>query len=250
MEQLYNIKEKESQPKLLFKVILMRHQEPFYKDEGHDLTEKGVAGSIVAGKNLKKDEFFSKDKPIILFHSPKPRAKGTLSFVAEGAEIPTEDKREFKILRDSDIKNRDAVLTRIQEINTDPEKIAEDHYKNELFLNRPEIIEPQENKRKRLYRAMEYLIRVLTKGAVKPKEDIPQILAVSHFEVITHLINDVFGIEKVGQYNSPSFGEQVKISAYQITDKDKILLNIGFRDLEKRVVFNRKTRSIEQISTI
>ena len=36
MEQPPNVEKKEVQPKLLFKVVLMRHEDPRYKDEGHD----------------------------------------------------------------------------------------------------------------------------------------------------------------------------------------------------------------------
>jgi len=248
MEQPPNIEKKEAQPKLLFKVVLMRHEEPHYKDEGHDLTDKGVAGAIETGKKLKEDDFFSDENPIHLFHSPKPRAEGTLDFVAQGAEIPTENKRAIDAIGQSKIANREAFIERVIELNSDQEKIAEDHYKHEMHKNRPDIIEPHEKKKKRLYRAMEYLIRsIKIKNVDGSDATTPQILAVSHFEIVTHLIDDVFGIENVGKYNSPSFGEQVKITGFQTDEKDKILLTVAFRDLEKQVVFNRATRSIEQI---
>lgn len=247
MEQPSIIERKEAQPKLLFKVILMRHEEPYYKDEGHDLTDKGVEGAIETGKQLKEDEFFSDENPILLFHSPKPRAEGTLDFVAQGAEISTENKRAIKAIGQSKIANHEAFMERVKELDSDQEKIAEDHYKHEMHKNRPDIIEPHEKKKKRLYRAMEYLMRSIIKNVDESETATPQILAVSHFEIITHLIDDVFGIENVGKYNSPSFGEQVKITGFQTEEKDKISLTISFRDFEKQVVFNRTTRSIEQI---
>lgn len=247
MEQSPDVERKEVQPKLLFKVILMRHEEPHYKDVGHDLTDKGVDGAIETGEKLKKGEFFSDKNPILLFHSPKPRAEGTLDFVAQGAEIPTENKRAIDVIGQSKIANREVFMERVYELNSDQEKIAEDHYKHEMHKNRPDIIEPHEKKKERLYRAMEYLIRSILKNVDETENTTPQILAVSHFEIVTHLIDDVFGIENVGKYNSPSFGEQVMISASQTEDKDKILLAVSFRDLEKQVVFNRTTRAIEQI---
>ena len=63
-----NFEKQEVQPKLLFKVILMRHEEPHYKDEGHDLTDKGVEGAIETGKRLKEDDFFSDENPISPFY--------------------------------------------------------------------------------------------------------------------------------------------------------------------------------------
>lgn len=248
MEQPPNIEKKEAQPKLLFKVVLMRHEEPHYKDIGHDLTDKGVEGATETGRKLKEDEFFSDENPILLFHSPKPRAEGTLDFVAQSAEIPTENKRAIDAIGQSKIANPEAFLERARELDFDPEKIAEDHYKHEMHKTRPDIIEPHEKKKKRLYRAMEYLIRSIIKNINDAETATPQILAVSHFEIVTHLINDVFGIENVGKYNSPSFGEQIKISAFQTEEKDKILLTVSFRELEKQVIFNRTTRAIEQIA--
>lgn len=248
MEQPQNIEKKETQPKLLFKVVLMRHEEPYYKDVGHDLTDKGVAGAIKTGKKLKEDEFFSDENPILLFHSPKPRAEGTLDFVAQGAEIPTDNKRAIDAIGQSKITNPEAFMERVRELNSDQEKIAEDHYKHEMHKTRPDIIESHEKKKERLYRAMEYLIRSIIKNVNDVEIATPQILAVSHFEIVTHLIDDVFGIENVGKYNSPSFGEQIKISAFQTEEKDKILLTVSFRNLEKQVIFNRTTRAIEQIA--
>lgn len=237
----------ETQPKLLFKVVLMRHEEPYYKDIGHDLTDKGVRGAIETGEKMKEDDFFSDENPILLFHSPKPRAEGTLDFVAQGAELPVENKRNVDALGQSKMPNREAFMERVLELNSDPEKIAEDHYKHDMHKNRPDIIEPHLKKKERLYRATEYLIRSILKNVDESDTSTTQILAVSHFEIITHLIDDVFGIENIGAYNSPSFGEEVKISAFQTGDTDKILLNVAFRGLEKQVIFNRSTRSIEQI---
>ena len=247
MEQLKSFEKKE-EPKILFKAILMRHEEPYYKDEGHDLTDKGVEEAIKTGERMKEDDFFSDENPIQLFHSSKPRAEGTLSFVAQGAEISTENKRVTNVIRQSDIPNRDVFMERVEELGFDSEKVAEDHYKHEMHKNRPDIIEPHQNKKARLYRALEYLIRTVIKNVDTSGDVTPQILAVSHFEVITHLIDDVFGIENIGRYNSPSFGEQVKITGSQIPGKDSILLTVGFRDFERQVIFNRTTRSIEHIS--
>ncbi|NTU66411.1 MAG: histidine phosphatase family protein [Candidatus Moranbacteria bacterium] len=249
MMEMPIFEKKEKEPKLLFKAILMRHEEPYYKDEGHDLTDNGVEGAIETGRRMKADGFFSDNDPVTLLHSPKPRAKGTLDFVAQGAEIPTEKEREIKMIGQSKMNNREAFMDRVRELDFDIEKLAEDHYKNDMYENRPDIIEPNNKKKERLYRSMEYLIRSIMKSDGNQNENgTPQILAVSHFEIITHLIDDVFGIENIGKYDSPSFGEQVKISAFETEDKNKISLDIEFRDMRKTVIFDRTSRSIEQIN--
>jgi hypothetical protein len=57
MENNHSLESKEPNPKLLFKLTLMRHEKPFYKDEGHDLTPEGVEGSIASGKHFREDEW-------------------------------------------------------------------------------------------------------------------------------------------------------------------------------------------------
>lgn len=231
--------------KPLFKVTLMRHEEPYYKDEGHDLTPEGVERAKETGKRLKEGGHISKTDKLHLFHSAKPRAKGTLEFVAEGAEIPHESKRESGQLRMSDMYDREAFLVRANELNFDPEALAEDHHRNPMYEERPDIIEPHSNKKKRLYRALEYLIRSFDKVRGEEDTGTPHVIAVSHFEIITHLVHDVFGIENLGKYNAPAFGEMVNIEAYKTDSPDKILLKVSFDGKTKYVYFNRKERSVE-----
>src|SRR3989344_2257143 len=59
MKNFSEIERKESEPKLLFKVILMRHEETEYTNVGHDLTDRGVEGAKETGRMLKDDDFFT-----------------------------------------------------------------------------------------------------------------------------------------------------------------------------------------------
>ena len=61
------------------------------------------------------------------------------------------------------------------------------------------------------------------------------------------MVFDVFNIEELEQYNSPSFGERVMIKGYDALDKGKTILEVSFRGHKKRVIFNRETRSVEKI---
>jgi len=245
MEFQSKIESSEGQPKLLFKVTLMRHEKPFYKDEGHDLTPEGVEGAINTGKRLRDEGVISDEDEIILAHSPKPRAKGTLDFVVQGADLKGKTGIEINQLRDSDKPQWDVLLKLFNEGGKDMEKFAEAHYKNPMFEGRPDIIEPQSNKKERLYRAFEYLIRWFDKHPQEGKT--PHIIAVSHFEVITHIIDDVFGIENMKGYHSPDFGEIVYIEAYDSGEKDKVKLKVTYNEHSKEVYFDRSKRSIEII---
>lgn len=231
----------------IFKVTLMRHEEPFYKDIGHDLTERGVARALATGKRLKESGHIDDSDEIHLFHSPKPRARGTLEFVAEGAGISHEEKRSINQIRSSDIPNREVFLERVEELNHDQEAIAKDHHTNDaLYENSPDFIEPVSKKRQRLYRTFEYLIRSFEKRS-EEDQNTPHVFAVSHFEIVTLLIDDVFGIENMAKYNTPAFGEAVTIEAYSTDNHDRVRLKIGFNEHVKEVYFDRKTRSIKEL---
>lgn len=236
---------KESEPKLLFKLILMRHQKTSYTEEGLDLTPEGEEGAREDGKRLKEEQFISNENPIATFHSPRARAKGTLKIAAQEADISTENSRPLKVLTSAKILDEVAFDEYVEGVLGDnPERIAQAYREDDFFNNCSEIIEPHSKRKERLYRAMEYLIRNVQKNNHNSDANVPQILAVSHFEIMTHIIDDVFGVENTG-YRSPLPGEQVKIAAFEMEDRDKILLEVSFRDLEKKVVFNRKSRSIE-----
>jgi broad specificity phosphatase PhoE len=235
----------EPEPKLLFKVTLMRHEKPYYKDQGHDLTPEGVEGALNTGKKLREDGQISENDEIFLAHSPVARAKGTLDFVAEGAGLTDKPQISIEQLRKSDIPDADSFMARVKELDFNQEKIAEDHYNHPMHDNRPDIIEPHSHKKERLYRTLEYLIRWFEKHPTQDKT--PHMIAVSHFEIITHIIDDVFGIETFGKYNVPAFGEQVYIEAYETGSKDLVSLKVKYDSQTKEVVFNRKTRSIEVV---
>lgn len=238
------IENKESEPKLLFKAILKRHEKTEYTGIGHDLTDEGVSGAKESGKKLKGDGFFSKENQVIAFHSPEARTKGTSDFVLGEAGISSES-RPISMLGPTEIFDVEAFEKHnVEDLDDNPARIAEDFHTGDFHRNNPEIIEPHLKKKERLYRAMEYFIRYVLKNNTNPDSPVTQVFAVSHFEIITHLVDDVFGIENTG-YRSPSFGEEVRISGFQTENPDKILLSVSFRDLEKEVIFNRKTRSIE-----
>ena len=238
-----NSEQGEDLGKPIFKITLMRHEEPFYKDEGHDLTEKGVEEAKKTGARLRQEGAISEEDEMYLLHSPKPRAQGTLEFVAEGAEINDAQRRRINVLRQSHIPNKEVFMNRVAELGNSQEAVAEDHYTNPMYEENPDFIEPNSKKKARLYRALEYLVRWVDKTP-KNGSKTPHILAVSHFEIITHLIDDVFGIASTGKYNSPSFGEAVHIEGLKSKDPKNINLKITYNEQTKLVQFNRTTRSV------
>lgn len=233
---------RENEPKLLFRVTLLRHEQSLYKNEGHDLTLEGEKRAIGIGKKLREEKIIKDKEDIFLIHSPQARAKGTLDLIAKGAALEDKPKRSIDQLRMSDILDFDAFIKRMDELGKNGESIAKDHYTHQMHSSGSKVIEPHEAKKKRLYRACEYLIRWFEHHP--SQGSIPHVIAVSHFEIITHLIDDVFGIENIGRYNAPHHGEAVYIEAYEGNKKNEILLKITYNGKTKEVYFDRGNRSI------
>lgn len=237
------INQPEQIKKPFLRVTLMRHEEPFYKGKGTDLTEKGAQGALETGRNLA--ETIDTEDELYLLSSPSARTRGTLKLVAEGAGLNEVPQRSVKTLRMGEIRNMERFKERIAELGDGQGKegIARDQYTNPMVYELdPSFIEPNSKKQERLYRSFEYLLRWLDKHQ---EADRAHVIAVSHFEIITHLIDDVFGIENVGRYNSPSFGEKIEIEGYHTESTDRILLKISYNEHSKVVHFNRLDRSIE-----
>jgi broad specificity phosphatase PhoE len=218
---------------MFFKLIFIRHEKPFYKDEGHDLTPEGVDRAIVLGKKLVEDKLINPKEKILLLHSPKPRAKGTLEFIMQGANI-NGTMESVENLRSSDFKNLDDFLTRKKDFGFSSEELAKEHFTNqEYFNNSPHIIETNDSKRARLYKFLKDLIQ-----RSKSEPDFPkQVIAVSHFEIIMHLIDDVFGIESFDTYLTPRLGECVEIKVMPSEELNGFELFVSFREQVKTIIF-------------
>jgi len=242
-----NIERKPTTP--LFEITLMRHAKPYYSDEGHDLTPEGVEQATSAGKMMKDSGYFD-GSDVYLVHSPTPRAKGTLEFVAEAAGLEDETARSINQLRRSDIHDMDTFLASFAELaeteGLDPAEAAAKHHYVHPMHEEGVIIEKASKKRERLYRSLENLARWFE---THPNESgkTPHVLAVSHFEIITHLLHDVFDITTMDSYNRPAFAEMLRIKAYPGGDK-KLRLLVSYNGLEKEAIFDRNKRAIESAS--
>lgn len=224
-----------------FKLIFIRHEKPYYKDVGHDLTPEGVVNAKKIGKKLIDENIIDKNKSLYLFHSPLARARGTLEFISEEAGLQS-PFREVEEIRSSDFKDLEYFLQREKDLGFTLEDMAREHYLNEDFYNSsPHIIETNDNKRKRLYYFLESII---VDFIDKKTDSSPQIIAVSHFEVIMHLIQDVFGIENFDTYMTPALGEILILYAKPTDDLSKIEFNVHFRNKNNTVIFDRKNKII------
>ena len=110
------------------------------------------------------------------------------------------------------------------------------------FYDNPEKLETNEEKRTRLYREIDRLVSFLEKKDLKGEA--PHLVFVSHYEIITLLLDDVFGIKTFGTANIPTFGEHVDIDLFKPLPSGDVPIRIHYNGHEKQVLFDRKLRRL------
>ncbi len=237
-------KKQEQLPQLLAKITFSRHEETGYTGIGRDITDRGIARAQEKGKKITRE----KGTPVIIGYSPKERAKGTAESIEEGAREEASDSlkkvRRIRIpgLRSTDFRDKGFRAQLQKEIGTTQEAWTDAHYNNPEFYNNPEKLETNEEKRARLYREIERLVSFLEKKDLKGEA--PHLVFVSHYELITLLLDDAFGIKTFGTTNTPTLGEHVDIDLYKPLPSGDVPIRIHYGGLEKQVLFDRKLRRL------
>lgn len=234
---------KESSPRLLAKVTFSRHEETFYSGIGRDITDAGIARAQDKGRTTMR----AKGAPVLFGHSPRERAKGTAESIEEGAREEAGGSLETRWmmipgLRSSDVRNKEAHARLAGELGTTQEAWADAHYYKPEFYDNPDSFETNEEKRTRMYRELDRLIGFLLKRP--PEDEAPHLVFVSHYELISLLLDDVFGIKTFESTNTPSFGQHVDIELYEPVSDGSVPIHIHFNGHEKQVLFDRKLRRL------
>lgn len=235
---------KEEAPRLLARVTFSRHEETEYTGVGRDLTDRGIARAQQKGRTITQE----KGAPVVIGHSPRERAKGTAEAIEEGVREEVGESVEprwIRIpgLRSSDVHDREAHERLSEELGPTQEAWADAHYYKPEFYDNPNAFETNEEKRARMYRELERLISFLEKKPSSDKE-VPHLLFVSHFELISLLLDDVFEIKSFESTNTPSFGQHVDIEIYEPLPSGDVPIGIHFNGLTKTVLFDRKLRRL------
>lgn len=228
----------ETEKKVLAHITFSRHGETKYTDQYPDITE----GAIISAQEKGGAITAEKGVPDLIIHSPAVRAKGTADAihsgsVAEHVHEPVQ-MHESQQIRPSEFPDRERAQELFASIG-DSEEIARQHHVEGGAFTDPDIIETPENKRTRLYRALEYLIRSLDQ-----EKEAPHIVVVSHYELVSILLSDVFGdLEKsFGRYNVPSFGEHVDVELIRTSNPDVVTVKVNCDGKSASRDFNRKER--------
>lgn len=232
----------EKEPKLVARITLSRHEETQYTGIGRDISPEGEERAREKGRQIAKE----KGPPVLYGHSPRERAKGTAEAIAEGVKDVAEGGEArwmtFPGLRSTDFHDKDFHQSLIDEWGTTQEPWIRAHYHEQRFYDNPEKIETNEEKRERLYRELDRITAFLNKKDLG--EEVPHLVLVSHYEVITLLLDDVFGIQELGSINSPGFGEHVDLDVYQSLENGDVPMRVHYNGKEAHVVFNKKLRRV------
>lgn len=228
---------------LLARVTFSRHEETDYTGVGRDITDRGIARAQEKGKAITQE----KGTPVVIGHSPKERAKGTAESIEEGAREGAEDSSQARWiripgLRSTDFRDKEIQGELAKKLGTTQEAWAEAHHNMPEFYDNPEKLETNEEKRTRLYREIDRLVSFLEKKDLKGEA--PHLVFVSHYEIITLLLDDVFSIKTFGTTNTPTFGEHVDIDLFKPLPSGDVPIRIHYNGHEKQVLFDRKLRRL------
>jgi len=229
---------KEKAPELLARVTFSRHEETNYTGVGRDITDEGIVRAQEKGRAIAQE----KGTPVFYGHSPRERAHGTATSIAEGAREANDDTTnerwmKFPGLRSTDFRDEAFREQLIEKLGNSQEAWADAHYNEPEFYNNPDKIETNEEKRVRLYREIERVIAFLEKRGLKG--EVPHLVLVSHYEIITLLLDDVFGIQTLGSTAAPTFGEHVDLDIYKPLSNGDTPIRVHYNDHEQQVIFNR-----------
>lgn len=233
----------EKTPQLLARITFSRHEETEYTGVGRDITDRGVARAQEKGRNIAGE----KGAPVVIGHSPKERAKGTAESIEEGAREGVEDSSQARWiripgLRSTDFRDKEIHEELVQKLGTTQEAWTEAHYNDPFFYDNPERIETNEEKRARMYREIDRLVSFMEKRDLKG--EVPHLVFVSHYELLSLMLDDVFGIETFDSTNTPTFGEHIDIDLYKPLPSGDVPIHIHYAGHERQVLFDRKLRRL------
>jgi broad specificity phosphatase PhoE len=224
--------------KLIGTAIISRHGETEYTDILPDITEKGQKVAFEAGQFIKQSGILEYRSQILVGHSPKARAKETLIEMIRGAGLTEQDLTwigAIENLKSSQftaagyavfmekinaMRANNPIISKIVQ-----DQIGHDYHHDNEFYNNPANIEPKGERRSRTYQELD---KFINHSLQNPQESLtPLVLAVSHYETITHFIDDVFGIHTFDSYNTPAFGEYVTFDVISTDSIDKVRLLVN-----------------------
>ncbi len=240
------IEQKESLGKAIGRITVIRHGDTRYTGDYPDLTEQGIE-QISAQADTLSDEVDQNKEEIIFVSSPTPRTRGSMDIIKEKLGLAEQRTNVVHGIRGIDVKDMPKALDIINEImgdGFDLTKIDRAYATEKRFEEMPDVWEAPSNVEKRSLRALEYAIRGLIKAKELTPDRNPHIVATSHFEIVDLLLAKVF-------YREPGDfppGSRVDLALFESEQNpQQINIEVTFRGETRSAIFNRESRTIENI---
>lgn len=243
MEKLENkiVVEREPKRKILGRLTVTRHSKTEYTEVYPDITKEGEEianrkADEIAAKNKKNKELEER----FYFSSPRPRAKSTADIIKDKLGDKERPLNESDQIRATDFYDRAAaeeIFSSIAKENGgDPVSIMRAYRENDKRLSNPDVMESRDSVRKRVMRAMEYLIRSFEK---RDDEKIAHIFATGHFELVDSILAEIFESAELFGYV-----DSVEFEFLESDDKNLIPIIVHYKNENKEIKFDRKKRKL------
>lgn len=242
------VREEVTQPELLgqrmlARFTLVRHEETAYTDVHPDITEEGYARMRAKGQAFAREGRI----PDAVGASPKTRTQGTAEAFLKGVEDVLGKPLKTSVMS---VPNLEATRYRDKSFPSELAAkwgTAQDiwkraHYHEQQFYDNPNRIETNEEKRSRLYDQLEWSAQWLSEHE-RPGQ-VLHFPYFTHYEIVTLLLDDVFGIQKVGGVSKPEFGEHVDLDVYEPDENGDIPMRVAYGEHVAEVVFDKGLRRI------
>ncbi len=242
----------EEYKELVGKITIFRHGQTAYTGRYPDLSEKGKDALFAAGEKL-QEQIDEETEDLIFFHSPAPRAKGSMGYLLHGmGRIPDTNEQTVE-----GVARAVAPLRAVKKL--DPEAAQEminrhigsdaptaEQYESfdrmyvlsEEFDHSPHW-EPKSAAPKRSNRLLRFAIKALVENhAEKENSKIPHVVATAHFETINDIAKKVFNLD---MEKDPLFarGESFTFEVKTKPEEGKrVLLICGFRGEKRNAWFD------------
>jgi len=205
-------------------------------------------GSNEIIKKKLEDEFGSQEKNIAPNQDGFKNSKGEL--ITKGKPV-----RLRKTLKSFKTHGPDAIdlLMQLSDASSMKEWLNDEKLRNTdyVYVNSPELeertdlFEPRSETKKRIMNGLSVSSKVLKRYKEK-FQNLPHIIATSHFETLNNLVMDTFNLSREREKDELlERGEKITLYLLQPQDKEHIPMLISFRGKHKKVIFNLATKKFE-----
>lgn len=261
----------------------VRHGHTHYSEQYPDLTEEGeeavaaTANSIIADTQMltaiaHRADLNGFQQHIAFVSSPQPRARASAMIVKEkfaesigssealegvsvvdlnlNGRVPNDPGkvRTVDSLRAMRIHNLPEALQLLMELaegDWSPRKADYMHTQHPHYDERPDMWELRSDVRKRSLGLLKRSVGMLRRYQAETGA-VPRVIATSHFEVLNHVVMDVFQLSQEQEHDELlDRGEKFTMYIMKTEDPNNIPIAITFRDRSTLVRFNTQHRQFE-----